>query len=118
MKKELFGVKIRMLRKDKGMLLKDLAVKSGIELTYLSKIENDRTGIPEAGTIEKLAKALGVDEDAKQELFRLAKQIPPEWKEIIAAKEGLFEIFRSTKDFDEQQLRELIEDIKKRKKNA
>jgi transcriptional regulator with XRE-family HTH domain len=111
-----FGNKIRELRKEKHLTLKQLSKKSGIEITYLSKIENNKTGSPEINTIEKLATALNVGQDTKEELYRLAKQIPSDIKNNITKSKVFFDVFRSAKDFNEEELLRIVDEIKKRKK--
>ena len=71
-----FGMTLRELRLEKGMTLRSLAECAGIDFTYLSKIENGRTGyFPGAETIRELARALGVD---AIDLLKLADKLPPE----------------------------------------
>ena len=48
-------------RKDRGWTVRDVAKAAGISPSYVSLIENGHK-IPDAGTIEKLGRALGVDE--------------------------------------------------------
>ena len=111
----MFGTKIKDLRKERNFTLKDLSEKSGIEITYLSKIENNKTGVPEIRTIDKLITALDVDEKTKEELFRLAGQIPPDIKNSITERKDLFDVFRVAKDLNENELLELVQQIKKKK---
>ena len=71
-----FGERVRELRKAKGLTLRDVASKVGINFTYLSKIENsklDFSDYPSEKLIHKLAKALGGDTD---ELLLLAEKVP------------------------------------------
>jgi transcriptional regulator with XRE-family HTH domain len=71
-----FGQKLREFRQEKGMTLRALAEATGVDFTYLSKIENDKVGyLPGAETIRDLAQALGVD---AIELLELANKLPPE----------------------------------------
>ena len=53
------GETIRMLRELKGWTQKDLAKRSGIAMTNLSLLENDKVDIGKRRA-ERLAKALGV----------------------------------------------------------
>src|SRR5688572_19437842 len=48
-------------RKDRGWTVRDVAKAAGISPSYVSLIENGHK-IPDAGTIEKLGRALGLDE--------------------------------------------------------
>ena len=114
---EAFGQRIKSLRKEKNLTLKELSDKSGIALTYLSKIENGKTGgnSAEVSTIEKLAHALGVDANTKDELFRLGKQIPPDIKDKISQSKLAYKIYRSFNDLNEKDILRIVDEIKKRK---
>ena len=71
-----FGERLRELRKEKGLTLRELAEKAGIDFTYLSKIENGRIPYtPAADTIRQLADVLKVD---SIELLTLADKLPKE----------------------------------------
>jgi transcriptional regulator with XRE-family HTH domain len=57
---EVDGHKLRRLRKQRVMLIADLARESGVHRNIISKLESGKGGAyPE--TIRKLAKALGVE---------------------------------------------------------
>ena len=116
MKEITFGTKIKALRQERKFTLKDLSEKSGIEITYLSKIENDRTGIPKESTIDKLIAALKINPDTKDELFRLTKRLTPDFKESIIGNKTYFDVFRATKDLTEKELKGILEEIENRKK--
>jgi transcriptional regulator with XRE-family HTH domain len=61
------GERIRFLRKEQGMTLKDLAYRIGMETSNLSVIENGRSN-PQILTYIRIAAALEVD---LKELFSL-----------------------------------------------
>ena len=78
------GNKIKQLRQDREMTQKDLAEKIGVEVTYLSKIENNR--LPPYLSEEKLKKivsVLGLNNKEEDDLFGLAKKIPSSIKEMV-----------------------------------
>lgn len=52
--------KIRKLRKEQGLTLKNLAVRSGISSTYLSQIERGLSN-PSIGTLKKIADAMNTN---------------------------------------------------------
>jgi predicted transcriptional regulator/DNA-binding Xre family transcriptional regulator len=58
----IFGLKLRQLRIDKGLLLTDLAGKTGISMSYLNEIEKGKK-FPKADKIAALADALEVSYD-------------------------------------------------------
>lgn len=51
--------RIRQQRKAKGMRQEDLAKKAGVSLGYIARLETGRHD-PKLGTLQKIAKALGV----------------------------------------------------------
>ena len=71
-----FGERLREMRKEKGLTLREVAERAGIDFTYLSKIENERIPYtPAVETIRQLADALSVD---SIELLTLAGKLPKE----------------------------------------
>jgi len=77
------GNKIKQLRQNREMTQRELAERIGIEVTYLSKIENDR--LSHYLSEEKLKKIVNVLELNNEEegiLFRLAKKIPSSIKKL------------------------------------
>ena len=78
-----FGERLRQMRKEKGLTLREVAEEAGIDFTYLSKIENGRMPYtPAAETIRQLASALKVN---AIELLTLADKLP---KELEALKKN------------------------------
>lgn len=75
-----FGERVRELRKERGLSQRELAAQSGIDFTYLSKIENARMEPPSEKVILNMAEALDTDPD---ELTLLAGKIPSDVKERI-----------------------------------
>lgn len=75
-----FGKRLRQLRLEKGLTLRSLAEATGVDFTYLSKIENGKLGYsPSADTIRAFARALGAD---SLELLRWADKVPPELRPL------------------------------------
>lgn len=97
------------------MTQKELAEKIGIEVTYLSKLENNR--LPYHLSEEKLKKLVnifGLDEREEKELFELANKIPPSIKEL-AVREPVYQFLRTIPpDWDDKKIEKFI---KKNTKN-
>lgn len=98
-----FGEKIRELRKARGMSQRDLAGRSGIDFTYLSKIENGRMEPPSEDVIRRIARELGADAD---ELIVLADKLPSDlaqelktFERVSALRRELAGDFNSAEDF-------------------
>jgi len=75
-----FGLRLRELRQQKCLTLRQLADATHLDFTYLSKIENGKAGyLPAADSIRVLAEALEAD---SLELLQLAKKVPPELEQV------------------------------------
>ena len=68
-----FGLKLRAMRKERGVLLKDMAEEIGVSPTYLSALEHGRRGRPNWVFVQRVIAYFNViwDDDA-EELMRLA----------------------------------------------
>jgi transcriptional regulator with XRE-family HTH domain len=105
-----FGGRIRQLRKDHRLTLRELAAQVGIDFTYLSKIENDQGAPPAEATIRRLAEALGADED---ELTLLADKLPEEFAQDLLNRPELqvAELYRSIagRRYTDEEWREIMQ---------
>jgi len=70
-----FGSRIRELRKERGISLRDLADRVKIDFTYLSKIENGKVEPPSERIIKLVAQELDTD---SEELLNLAGKVSSE----------------------------------------
>lgn len=55
-----FGVKLKQLRESKGFGVNQLAQKSGVNASQISRFENGQRKEPTLETVKKLSNALGV----------------------------------------------------------
>jgi len=74
-----FGQEFRRLRQRRGVSLKRLAPDLGVNYTYLSKIENDRS-VPSEDLIARTARYFGADQDM---LMLAANRIPDDIQRIL-----------------------------------
>ena len=79
-----FGEYIRRLRRQKGLQLQDVARRSGLSTTHLSRLENDN-GLPATDTVVKLHHVLDGDLTV---MLELARCLPDE---ILDRLQGLGE---------------------------
>jgi len=70
-----FGSRVRELRKERGISLRDFADQIGIDFTYLSKIENSKVDPPSEAKIKSIATILEIDVEG---LLGLAGKISSE----------------------------------------
>lgn len=76
-----FGTKLKQLRKERRITQRDLADRTGIDFTYISKMENGKLeNPPSEKTITNIAKSLGTD---AEELLLLAQKVPFGIKDTI-----------------------------------
>lgn len=71
------GEKLRTLRAERGMLLKDMATALEVSPAYLSALEHGRRGAASAGLIHQICQLFGLIWDDADELNALAKQSRP-----------------------------------------
>lgn len=115
-----FGQRIRDLRKarrlDQRLLAAEVQARSerGFDVTYLSKIENDKVGPPSVGAIRALADVLGADPD---DLLALAGKVPPDLGQALKASGGARTFYRSAIDLNltEQDWQHLLREARRRK---
>ena len=76
-----FGRLIRQARKDKADSQRELAAMLSVDLTYLSKLENDRADYaPKEEVIRALARNLDINEE---ELIFLAGRLPQQYEALL-----------------------------------
>jgi PAS domain S-box-containing protein len=100
-----FGQRLRELRKDKVLTQAELAQKSAISCTYVSKLESGVASPPRQKIILALAKALGANQADTDELFGRAKKMPPDLLANFDTR--LIKTLRSRKASDETPVDEL-----------
>jgi transcriptional regulator with XRE-family HTH domain len=67
-----FGEKMRSLRGERGLQLKDMAAGLGVSPAYLSALEHGKRGRPNRRFVHRICQFLGVIWDDAEELQRLA----------------------------------------------
>lgn len=67
-----FGERLRALRAERGLTLREMADELGVSPTYLSALEHGRRGRPNWGFIQRVIQYFNVIWDDAEELQRLA----------------------------------------------
>ena len=67
-----FGARLRELRAERGVQLKDMAEALGVTPTYLSALEHGRRGRPNWGFVQRVIHYFNIIWDDAEELLRLA----------------------------------------------
>ena len=111
-----FGPRVRTLRKAAKMTQRELAVKVGVDVTYISKMENDRLEHPPSlRTLRDLAAALGADE---LELMNLTDRVP-EFLVPVAQNPVAVQFFRhaAATDTTTEEWGDLLNYLKQRRES-
>lgn len=72
-----FGVRLRSLRREKGVTQKDMAAALGVSAAYLSALEHGRRGVPSWPLVQKIIGYFNVIWDDAEDLQRLAATSDP-----------------------------------------
>jgi transcriptional regulator with XRE-family HTH domain len=72
-----FGVKLRQIRAERGMTLKQMAESLGVSPAYLSSLEHGRRGRPAHPMVVAICAQLNIIWDEADELLRLARLSHP-----------------------------------------
>lgn len=108
---ETFGRKIKRLRKAKRITQLELAERIGVDFTYVSKIENDRTmRSPAESTIRKIAEVLETD---SEDLILLANKIPQNLQETIVQDSLAVDFLRTVPKFNADERAEISKFIER-----
>jgi transcriptional regulator with XRE-family HTH domain len=67
-----FGERLRQIRAERGVALKDMAADLGVTPTYLSALEHGRRGRPNWGFVQRVIQYFNVIWDDAEQLQRLA----------------------------------------------
>lgn len=114
MPKKEFGKIIRKLRNEKGIIQRDVAEKVGIDVTYLSKIENGKLPPPSQEKIKRLAEVLDADKDY---LIIKANKVPEDIEEMIPkSSKEVPKLLRAGRELSNEEWEEVHEYIKKIKR--
>ncbi len=73
-----FGERLRQLREARGLSMRQLAERSGVDVGVISRVERGQYKPPKIGTIEKLARALELGTAEEAGLLRLSGRLEPE----------------------------------------
>lgn len=124
-KEQSFGKRLRELRLQKKLSQRDLAEavarrlkeedRRGFDVSYLSKIENDRLRPPSATAILALAEGLDANSD---ELLALAGKAPPDVGEALKQSPAARAFFRSAvdKNLSEAEWKKLLEQLQRKRR--
>ena len=80
-----FGTALREYRRAAGLSQRDLAERTGLDFSYISKLENGRLPPPAADTVVAICGVLGVP---SEELLALTGKIPSEVQQTVSTNQA------------------------------
>lgn len=90
---ESFGQALREQRRLAGVSQRELAQRTSLDFSYISKLENDRNAPPAADTIVKIAEALGTSPES---LLAMTGKIPSDVQQNLGASPAAQKFLRET----------------------
>ncbi len=82
---ESFGTRLRAYRRAQGISQRELAKRTDLDFSYISKLENERIPPPAADTIVSICNILGI---AADELLALTGKLPTNIQQGIGTSKG------------------------------
>jgi transcriptional regulator with XRE-family HTH domain len=112
-----FGERVRRLRRERGILQKDMAEALGVSAAYLSALEHGRRGVPSWSMVQKIIGFFNIIWDEAEELQRLADGSDPR---VVIDTAGLSPratelanlLARRIADLHEPEIAQLIEALR------
>lgn len=108
---ELFGQTLRELRQAKGLSQRTLAKMVGVDFTYISKIENNKTSPLSTARIVSICKALSVDPEC---LLAIAGKMSDSSRKMFENSYAASKFISEAKNLNlsEKEWEQLIEKLK------
>ena len=86
-----FGAALREARREAGISQRELADRTALDFSYISKLENNRIPPPAADTLVKICDALGIP---SERLLSLTGKLPSDVQEAVGASQAAQEFLR------------------------
>lgn len=102
-----FGLRLRELRRQRGVSQKDMAAAIGVSAAYLLALEHGHRGVPNWATVQKIIGYFNVIWDDAEELERLAGSSDPR---VVIDTSGLSPQATALANLLAARIRELGED--------
>lgn len=109
-----FGEKVRQLRRDRGVTMKDMAAAIGVTPAYLSALEHGHRGLPSWYLVQRIIAYFNVIWDEAEEITQLAHLSHPR---VVVDTSGLSpratelanRLAANVSDLDEDRLQQLLD---------
>jgi HTH-type transcriptional regulator, competence development regulator len=107
-----FGETLRELRRAAGVTQRELAQRTDLDFSYISKLENDRNSPPAADRIVRISEVLGV---SAEHLLALTGKIPSDVQHTIGTSLAAQEFLRETQrlNLTDEEWRSLSQEVRR-----
>lgn len=107
-----FGIALREYRRGAGLSQRDLANKTSLDFSYISKIENGRLPPPSADTIVQICKVLNIP---AENLLAITGKIPSDVRQTIGTNSTAQEFLREVQEMGltEDEWKKLVGSLRK-----
>ncbi|HWG34218.1 MAG TPA: helix-turn-helix transcriptional regulator [Gemmatimonadaceae bacterium] len=118
-----FSDQLNTYRLRATMTLRELAAASGLDFTYISKLERNKVPPPARESVEALAKALKLNESERIEFLALAGTITTDMERwMVHERPVVREVYRSlsrlSPEEQERRLNELLAQVEREHKKS
>lgn len=115
----IFGEYIREKRKHRMLTLKKFSNLCGVSAAYISSIESGKRGAPSEKVLDKMTRALNLNEDEKSEFYNLAGSgsrkngVPADLAEYVSENPLIWSLLRKLRDNPaaSRELKKLLDSI-------
>ena len=106
------GAVLREYRRAAGLSQRELAKRTGLDFSYISKIENGRLPPPAADTIVLICQAMEIP---AEELLALTGKIPSEVQQTVSTSKVAQEFLREAQQMEltDEDWKQMVESLRK-----
>ncbi len=114
---EEFGSALRDRRRVAGLSQRELAARTGLDFSYISKVENGRTPPPAADTIVAICRAL---DSAPEALLALTRKIPSAVHQTVSSSPAAQQFLRKAQEMalTDQEWARLLQALRRMRDDA
>jgi HTH-type transcriptional regulator, competence development regulator len=107
-----FGPALRDRRRSAGLSQRELAARTGLDFSYISKVENGRLPPPAADTIVALSRVLAI---SPEDLLALTGKIPSDVRQTVSSSRAAQQFLREAQQMalTDQEWAQMIEALRR-----
>ncbi len=115
----IFGKAWKSYRISQRRTLRSISEELGLSIGYISDIEQGRKGPPDLETVRKYERIINIEDGSLVSLAsRLRGKLKPDITQQLRARPQLADVLLRISDLPEDELKELIADLDRRKERS